>query len=553
MKKIIPFIIGVLIFFGGISTTNALSKYAGEILDIISKDRKLNIKDIKVAPLKYLYGDKYDGTYYDGNYSYVVESYLYTIPKVQEYFLKHPNNKFKFYVWCKTATNCGIIVHDDKYDLYEEEKEEFEKWVSKCSSVQNDCYPGYGYEKFDISLAIEDEKNINKEAYNYIKKFGKKEEGTDLLYFDLYLYDMGYINYIYNYPNSSLLNDFGYNYQKTIKFFPGIKNIYETFREFKYLYAGDHARGCGENNIIGGCSQSYVVYYKNVAYNVQSITFNNAPILLISDKTSDNKIIEEAENKISKYVGNTKISINIKMINNGTSEINNQLTGFLNGALETKNFNYKSNKYQLKLGNITTDLYIVKVPDKYVNMFKTTSNSINTGVKLTTTGVDVPFDSSLEVTNVTSTYNSDNTINSAYDINLYSLYKDGYITESANGFNVMIPVDDDFDANKKTIFYIDSEGNKKEQYDFNIETIDDQKYVTFTTKHLSVYALADVVDPVNDKTDITDKTDENDKTDQTIENPKTGYLIPTISIGIVGIIAVGILIISKKKNKFIKL
>ena len=151
-----------------------------------------------------------------------------------------------------------------------------------------------------------------------------------------------------------------------------------------------------------------------------------------------------------------------------------------------------------------------------------------TGISLSTRSSDVPLDASLQVSDVSKNYNN---FIKAYDINLYSYYKNGYIKTVKDGVKIMIPVDSDFSSTGKAIYYINVNGEKEEKLDYSIENIDGTKYITFITNHFSVYAIAE---------------------DSKINNPSTGISNKYGFLGIAILLMLGLYICIKKYSKFSK-
>ena len=282
-----------------------------------------------------------------------------------------------------------------------------------------------------------------------------------------------------------------------------------------------------------------MAYYNNVAYGISNLLFNISPVIFVSNYTDNTSSarIEAASLRIKEYIDDLSINFTITDKNSDYSEtehnlINNNIQEFLKGAVNKDIMVSGNNIYELQIGDKKTKLFIIPVDDEIITTTEVESFEKNTGIRISTRSSDVPLDSLLRVEVVTDKY-SDEDILLAYDINLYSHYKDGFIKNTRSGTKVMIPVDDDFSEEGKIVYYIDSNGNK-ESINFELEIINNKKYITFITSHFSVYAVADTTSNENDDIPYSPPTSD----------------IAIILIGIICISAIGFVIFNFKK-KFI--
>lgn len=173
--------------------------------------------------------------------------------------------------------------------------------------------------------------------------------------------------------------------------------------------------------------------------------------------------------------------------------------------------------------------------DMVVPSYKT--SDIGTDVSISSTSSQIPLDTLIQVSKLTSgkTYEELiellNTKNSeTFDLKLYSGTLKDYVKKLDNGtFEVRIPLSKNLEDKDLIVYYVD-ENNKVIEHEVEI----DGEYVVFTTNHFSIYTLAEK---------------EATSTVPEIENPNTydgittNYILGIIAL--LGLIIVGIN--SKKK------
>lgn len=505
------------------------SPYELEMYDLLSKERKLNITSISTLPLDYLGGGEW---FYDLEYSAVIKSYIDNLDTIVNYRKKHTDRELITNVYCVSYDNCGIFFKDSKYDYSSDFDPDVEYEYALLDAVH-----------FDINIKIEQQ--VNQNIYNYIgDKFDSFFQSYDIKQpDDFYLFDLAYINQFINLSEeSSSFLDIGAGSRYAELAFPEIKYVYEEIPGLSLIYATQTARGDEINSLnfeegVSSRNSYFLTYYNNVAYGINNLLFNISPVIFISSSTDNTSSarIETASLRIKEYIDDSSIKFTITDKNSNYTEaehnlINNNIQEFLKGAVN-KEVNVSGNNiYELQIGNKKTKLFIIPVDDEIITTNEVKSFEKNTGIRITTKSADVPLDSSLRVEVVTQKY-SDKDIISAYDINLYSYYKNGFIKNTRSGTTVMIPVDDNFNERGKTIYYIDSNG-KKENIDFELKNINNNKYITFRTNHFSVYAIAEI---------------NADESDDILSSPQTGD-IPIILIGIICIVTIGYVLFHYKKN-----
>lgn len=135
----------------------------------------------------------------------------------------------------------------------------------------------------------------------------------------------------------------------------------------------------------------------------------------------------------------------------------------------------------------------------------------------------------------------------AYDINAYTNFKGGKLTDLGDGrMKVMIPLGVLSEDGVKA-HYVDDQGNVQ-NLEYTIEEYEGEKYVCFITNHFSTYAISGIEAKV--PADGTDKTPTQDQTKpETPTTPETGDNSYIMNWALVAAVAAfGALALRKKEN-----
>jgi len=192
-------------------------------------------------------------------------------------------------------------------------------------------------------------------------------------------------------------------------------------------------------------------------------------------------------------------------------------------------------------GGIYTPYFIVKKDSsKMVEPFIKTIDSV-TNIEIST-NEKLSSDIVIEAKELTSgqeyekiVQTLDLTDNIIYDLKLYSIGLDKYITKLESGeFEVRIPIPEDFKDKDLVIYYVDEKGNKES---YKVEYDDKKEYAIFKTTHFSIYTLGYKETPKvdNDKKNIIEDTKNEEEVPKTFDGIGVNILMGTISlIGLVG-------------------
>ena len=487
MKKKILFLLTILLLPIIVSAEDAGLR--NELYNKLGQEGRLKITSINSLGENYLANTPETAFVDDGeqradNFEQVVASYIYNLPEVKELFRQYSDENPAISVYCKGYRNCGIYVS-------------YSSDASGSVPAQStDEYPNPKMKHYDIEMTIAS--TLDNTAYSWIKKNILPPSGKQFRTY--YLYDLAYINQMYN--QNSGVSDFTTQLSASpatiARNFPEINDLLNNNPNYDIKFGKPSEAGSTWNSVSYTKTADFVAYYKNTAYLTTTLEFKVAPVLFVEDTTADNKLIEAAKERINSYINNKDLQVVINDVTARFSDdqlnaIRTDLTTFLlatKGTEAPENFRV----YSLKIGATESpnNFYIIKAPKEYIKDLEIQAIEKSTGLRFTSNSVGVPIDSSLEVLDVTNDYiKKNNTVEKAYDINLYSETKGTFVKSVVGGVKIYIPVNKDYTKGENSLVYLDDKGKVQEKIEFQMETINNQKYLTFTTTHFSVYAIVD--------------------------------------------------------------
>lgn len=187
---------------------------------------------------------------------------------------------------------------------------------------------------------------------------------------------------------------------------------------------------------------------------------------------------------------------------------------------------------------VAFDFIIVKDDTKMV-VPSFASADLETNVSVTTTSSSVPLDTVAKVEKLTEGTDFDRITKALdgmqceiFDINLHSASANKNITKLEDGeFYVTLPIPDEFANKNVTVYYVDDNGKPTEHPPVSIDL--QNKFVTFTTDHFSVYSLAIKATPGG-----VGESEAMPEPAPTPDIPKTGDSTDMVPFAIIAIIAV---------------
>lgn len=395
-----------------------------------------------------------------------------------------------------------------------------EEWLEMR---QNDCiqefYPnvittyltaiGYSVEDYNYYITVDNE-NPNKNNVKFFhlydesvsydvtvsylenpeqKEIKKASQTAKKLEDEYSLFGLTIMNSIYHY---GVLGKSAYTNDTIFRRFSEFKNVIETTKGYRFV-----------PNIVaaGGApyySRHYIqvgIFKDDVMYATKKVTLKEYTIMYV-DKDEEGTIFERAERRINEYFNNTA-----EVVVDGSQSWTNsgeEFDSIVNENLKTKDKTYEGHVAFVKLGNAEAVTVIVEVPKENLDKVTISSTDLESGVNVKTESYDVPIDAQVKAKDVKDkkqikdAFRKENlVVDAAYDISLTKSLDGKLVNKIERGIEVYLPVSEKYKVGEKTkVYYISDTDNKKETYQGEVVTINNNNYVKFVTNHFSTYALA---------------------------------------------------------------
>lgn len=285
------------------------------------------------------------------------------------------------------------------------------------------------------------------------------------------------------------------------------------------------------------------MYYGLSDFAIRSFLLNAVYIDSDSDVSSDEKLIEAVENRLSSEFGNS-ITVSIgehSWLFPMIEEINDDF--FAPYGLHIDESKVVDRVVNLKINDKSYPFIVIKDSSK----IKKNDTTVVTKDFMTNSSIEydsksIPLDSQIEIFQNLDNSNILDKLNLAkgdtFNIKLFSRTLIDYIeTSGTKDFKVTIPISADLKGKDLAVYYIGDDG-KIEKYDVTI----DGDYATFYTKHFSEYTIG--------TTDSTGSSDnDSQSTDGNIKNPQTyDGIMKWIIVSIVSLLGIVVLNIKKRFN-----
>jgi len=374
--------------------------------------------------------------------------------------------------------------------------EGYKYYLNNCKLTDSTC-----------KISIGNEEKGSEEEYKIIfsgeydeKVFENANKFTDDLKKEYYLSDMSYINQLINYTDEiGFFDAVIYDNSKILNIFPEFKYNIEKNPNFDYVPV---TLGVGGSPILYGSGAMVVVYQNDIAVGIsEGLNYYTMKLVFIPDTTENTTeaYIEAAKERIEEYLNNDNYDVSLAY-----DELYNQdycsdeynvcdVTRDLNKIFYDEE-NYIAKPFKLIINDNEYFVGIVPVSEEDIIDLQIKSINYETGISIETDGSNVPLDTSLRVKDKSKEYGKHG-YDRVYDISLYSLLKDGYITKIHDGVKVRIPLSDDYKHDKVDIWHIKENGEKGEKYNAKVVEIEGKKYAEFTTNHFSLYGIASEKNP----------------------------------------------------------
>ena len=532
-----------------------------QLFNIISEDGNIVIDNYKIANA-ILYDENIDLDY---NYQYeaMVKLYIDNLPGVKDFYKGHSKEEYDLSILeCDLSEQTCFVMIDTNIECAAPKgplgiANDFE--IGETTSVCSDTTKKW-IRKYSIEYSLTDDYDLTLFKNIYEGKIIDGDESGDYKKPTYYLFDMQYINALRNYNGfEKIINSY-----KGLEFFvPKVKLAFERNKgvDFVVLKVTENANTKAALIEQFDIINHRLVFYKgNTVYWSKAVSFAYSNIVLISDKTpkTTDDYIAAASRRIEEYL-NDGTEFTITALPPDNEYYYNPVGAFLNGAFKDENeyttslVDEEVQMYTIEIGDYTDDFYIVAVPEEKIDELEFGSFESGTGFLAKSNSGDVPLDATLVVEDVTNDIKTklDNVV-MAYDISLQSVVDNQFISYAEDGVKVMIPVEKDFDLTGKSLYYINDDGEKGEKYSSTMETINNQKYISFVTNHFSTYAilLDNVVTPSVEEP-VSSENGKEDAKENGKEAPNTGEFAPIIPIAV--LLVGGFVIIKKQKRILYKI
>ncbi len=243
--------------------------------------------------------------------------------------------------------------------------------------------------------------------------------------------------------------------------------------------------------------------YDGTIYAAKHMEVQADHILYVPSNTADTPeaVLDAAKKRINEYVGEGKVKL----------EYVNTVFGMIDEEHFANTGAHLDPNDELLLGvdDITADDYcykatindivyylVIKRDDAKIVTPVYQNVDIDSNIAVSILDASVPLDTKLQVEKLTEGDEYDKIINTldvkeseTFDIKLHSASLDDYITKSEKDtFKVTLPIPSDFEGKDLEVYYVDADGEIEPH---TVVLSEDEKFVTFTTNHFSIYTLAE--------------------------------------------------------------
>ena len=353
----------------------------------------------------------------------------------------------------------------------------------------NEYSDGAFYASYPVKIVYEEpkENNVVNDFISKLKMFNDWENPD--LYYDVT--DMGLINY-YMTSNKSELWNYGAP-GRALKYSADMIKISNGSDVSFDMMA--RAGFQGDDAMYEDAIGDMAVYYKESCYGVITQAVHLRRVIYIPQNTPNttDAYIAAAKKRIDEYLGKNDITIE------------------LGASLDTLPIDYQDklidktktdgNYYNVTIKGKTYKFYIMKGTAEELKMPTYLGTNIENNIKVTTNKSEVPLDTEIRV-DVVAGAEMEKVLGTknykAYDIDLHSAGKEGFVTKLSNGkFQVTIPVPETLKNKSIAIYHVDSNGKTTEH-----KAIVKNGIATFETDHFSTYAIAEQAKDITPNTGI---------------------------------------------------
>lgn len=369
----------------------------------------------------------------------------------------------------------GIDFHVQGYGVTIEDKNTavFQDYDSELSLAKNKI----------VKLRYAEEYNEN--IRNEVKKIEEEIKR------DYSINGMAMLNSLYHYGG---IDANIYNNDLVLYRFDALKETIEKYDEYEII---PRLHGAGGTPILNGNAGFLGIFKDGIMYGIKETNFSMNHVIYVSEQ-SEGTLFEKAEKLIKEYF-DFKVDVEVK--SDEYEEIENDpfIDDELNKYLGKTEGTYKGILTTVNVEDKSSMLFIVEVPEQYLENTNIKSSHKETGINIKTDSYHVPIDVTLDVSNVkendyvkkfVDNYKID--LEDAFDINLMKKTDGTFVKNIPDGVEVYIPVSDKEDNEKIKIIHIKEDSSLGEILEGEVITSNEKQYIKFITNHFSTYAYEDI-------------------------------------------------------------
>lgn len=359
---------------------------------------------------------------------------------------------------------------------------------------------------------VEGDSQIKNHAFSLVKDLSN----------NVYVADLDMLNHYVNYKSNS--SSF-YEGNNALLEFAKLKKIVEENPNYNLFVSFDDTRS--GMSYVGNAHGSTYIENNGIIYGFADHYYYSANMFFVPVGTELEKYGEVLEKRLKGYVNDDSVKIEILPCDDNSCNFKTiDVSGLFEKILKIDFNEYyqkvgtDSNKEREKIHDdyeedctnciamhsyrlfINDNEYIIGITEMYdekLNEFGTiVSKNNETGIILKTSAGNVPLDAKLLVETFELTKEEKDKLNSlgytsigAYNFQLYSIILDKVIHNFSDVTDILIPIEGNAISDKLKVIYLSDNLDKLEYFDTKVVEYEGNKYLQFSTRHFSNYAVVE--------------------------------------------------------------
>lgn len=367
---------------------------------------------------------------------------------------------------------------------------------------------------------VDGDKNTKSQALELVKNMDRQA----------FIGDLDYINHMLHYKEDASTFFTGDTAKKEFK---EIKNLIEQHPEFDFLMSFEETR---RGTTLAGVADKELYLMKDgIIYGFMQTECFASTLFFVPNGTKTEDYKSVLLERIKNYVNNDKIKFELTEVLDNPTEDDfeyEDLSDYAYLMMKTTPAEYykaigssvekekaklapliasydnpdypfnaenpvATKMFKLKINNNEYLIGVIEAPTETIDFGLTESYDTKTGVKIRSLSGNVPLDATLKADLLELANNKKQLLKSkgfdfikGFDLTLFSDVLNSNISSFEKGTYVYIPIADGFDKKNLKAVFINAK-NEIEEYEGKIETINNQKYFVFKTKHFSEYSIVE--------------------------------------------------------------